>query len=327
MDNNNDPSFNEVEDEPTPYGIGAISRSRPPAKKQPGIAFYIYAGGGVVVILALTAILLLHRAPSPQASPAAAGSSTPAADATPAPPATPGITMNVQGSHLFVQWNNLPSNTVNMNRFYAKTEHGTYRLVGTIPVASALNGNGFLNIQGYEGGYYYGVADDGDGAPLWTSSSTPPANGAPSAPPSGSPTSGQGSGNPTNGSTPPENGSSTNSSTTNNSDTNPVSSNNNGTSTTPQENFVVQHFDQKIQISWQSLPVNTSQIVVSRSASDTGPWSPILAETNISTDGPYSILIVDDTLDEPYYYEMEAQDNNSDTISTYGPTLLAPLPM
>jgi hypothetical protein len=73
------------------------------------------------------------------------------------------------------------------------------------------------------------------------------------------------------------------------------------------------------------LPSGTSQVVVSRSATDSAPWTNVLTETNIITDGPYSIEIVDDTLGDPYYYQMNAYDQNGNNIGTYGPIFLEPL--
>lgn len=88
---------------------------------------------------------------------------------------------------------------------------------------------------------------------------------------------------------------------------------------------MVQHNNGRIQISWQSLPSSTYQLVISRSASDTDPWAAVITETNIVTDGPYSILIGDDTLGDSYYYKMDAYDASGTDIATFGPTLLAPL--
>jgi hypothetical protein len=51
----------------------------------------------------------------------------------------------------------------------------------------------------------------------------------------------------------------------------------------------------------------------------------VLTETNITTDGPNSIEIVDDTLGDPYYYEMNTYDASGTVIATFGPVLLESL--
>lgn len=331
MDENTNPSFQDVENEPTPYGFSDVSAT--PARRS-------RAGSGmgkkrtlvlsigiacVIIVCAVVGFFIIRHASAPPEAPAVVStSSTPSAPAPGAPQNVSAITITVQksgsGSRLFVQWNELPNGTVDINVFYSPTADGTYHLIGSIPVTSYMSGSGYLDVpNGYQNGYYYGVAASGDGSPLWTSSSTISGSGD--------------NNNSSSSATENNNGSQNNGDTDNNGTTtnNNSGTQGNGTSTgqtppsNPGENFVVEHNNGKIEISWQSLPTATSQLVVSRSASDTDPWTPVLTETNIVTDGPYSILIEDDTLGDPYYYKMDAYDASGTDIATFGPTLLSPL--
>ncbi len=92
----------------------------------------------------------------------------------------------------------------------------------------------------------------------------------------------------------------------------------------PGGSFWVQHIDQKIQIGWQGLPPPMTRIEVARAASGTGPWSTILIQENPDLVGPYSLQLVDDTLGQPYYYELNGYAGSS-TIGTYGPVYLQPV--
>ena len=88
--------------------------------------------------------------------------------------------------------------------------------------------------------------------------------------------------------------------------------------------FWVQHTNQNIEISWQNLPANVTNIVIARSEDKNGPWNQILQEKNPSTTGSSSIQLVDGTLGDPYYYQMTAF-TESTTIATYGPEYLPPV--
>lgn len=92
----------------------------------------------------------------------------------------------------------------------------------------------------------------------------------------------------------------------------------------PGGSFWVQHVDEKIQIGWQNLPPPTTEVEVMRSAGDTGPWSPVLVQQNPITQGPYSIQLVDNTVSQGYYYELNDYSGSS-TIGTYGPIYLSPV--
>ena len=83
----------------------------------------------------------------------------------------------------------------------------------------------------------------------------------------------------------------------------------------------MQHVDQTIQMDWQNLPENTTDIAIARSQNQNGPWTDLLEQHNPGTAGSYSLQIVDDTLGSPYYYELTAFAETS-TIAIYGPAYL-----
>ena len=337
MNDNTDPSFSDVENEPSPYGLSNAPSSIQRYKKgrlvkNNNMLTWFINVGVILMICASVGFFITHRHGAPTllstlAAPAAITPATTPAAAQVNPTITIGIKKTKNGVQLAVGWNNLPNNTREINIFYTAIKNGIYRLIGSIsiPPSSIAGGNGYLNIpSGDQNGYFYGVASDNGDTPLWTSSST------------------QGSGGTPNGNIPPQNnggnnsstagtgnngyqGSGNTSSTAGNGNGISGSSTGNSTSTTPAENFLVQHADNKIQISWQTLPAGTFKIVVSRSPSGGDPWTAVLTETNIVADGPYAIEIVDDTLGNAYYYKMDAYDANGNTITTFGPILLAPL--
>ena len=86
--------------------------------------------------------------------------------------------------------------------------------------------------------------------------------------------------------------------------------------------FWVQQANQGIEIGWQNIPPDTDTIVILRASDATGPWNPFLTEQNLPTNN-YQLQVVDGSLDQPYYYEMQAISGSS-TIATYGPDYLTP---
>jgi len=85
-------------------------------------------------------------------------------------------------------------------------------------------------------------------------------------------------------------------------------------------NFWVQHVDQKIQIGWQNLPQNITDITIARSESESEPWTTVLTQHDPAK-GSQSIQVVDDTVGVSYYYELIAFDGEN-TIAIYGPAYL-----
>jgi hypothetical protein len=270
----------------------------------------------------------------------------------PAPPPAPVVSITIQksksGNSFVVQWENLPNGTIALEIFRGKTgtDPSTWSLWKTITLTPDELASGKVVIDigsANEAGYSFyeeavnGSPDNGSStSPLWTSSpiipivttSTPPdlpPNNPPQQPPN----------NPTPSSTnpiiPPDNAStSIPTSTSENPPQTPT-----GTPYynpqvqissygSPQSgNFWVQHVDNKIQIGWQNLPAGTNSFTVSRSADQNGPWDTVITQINPNITGPDSIQVVDDTLGQPYYYQMTAQNGN-ETIATYGPVYLAP---
>jgi hypothetical protein len=316
------------------------------------ISALIIVGSAATLIVQLNGVMtgsLYHPAP-----PMLAGQN-PQAPTAPQPPAvTLTIVKSPTGNSLVVQWQNLPSNTKALNIFRGTTNAtSTWSLWKTIDISAGdlANGNATINLgssllDGYSF-YAEAVSDNGNASGtqggggnsniLWTSSSTvpivttstPPAT-PPSAPPQNptstaenpqspptTPTSSPTSSNPVSGTNPT---SPTSSAPTGNPYYNPeiqISGYGNAPG-----NFWVEHVNQSIEIGWQNLPENINAIVVARSASSTGPWSTIIRQQNPGTAGSYSLQIVDDTLNDPYYYEMTAF-NGTTTIATYGPAYLA----
>ncbi|MEK7212078.1 MAG: hypothetical protein AAB686_00175, partial [Patescibacteria group bacterium] len=90
------------------------------------------------------------------------------------------------------------------------------------------------------------------------------------------------------------------------------------------ENFWVIYRDQAIEIGWQNLDASVTNVIVYRSALEAGPWSQLLKHQYSSSSGPTAIRITDDTINDPYYYKMEARDSANAVLTTYGPVLLSP---
>jgi hypothetical protein len=267
-------------------------------------------------------------------------------------PAAPLVTVAIQkstsGNSFVVQWENLPNGTVALEIFRGKTgtDPSTWTLWNTIQLSpdQLVNGNATINLglENEDGYSFYEEAvtggDPGNTPPLWTSSSTVPVvttSTPPTLPPN-------------NPNQPPENPGNE-SSSTNSTSTNPNTPDNNPSSTpgsgnspttptgTPYYNpevqisgygnapgdFWLQHVNQSIEIGWQNLPPDIGTIVVTRSQDSNGPWNTLITQQNPGTSGSYSLQIVDNTINQPYYYEMTAF-NGTTTIATYGPVYLAP---
>lgn len=310
----------------------------------------------IITILALFAIVgggfffVLRWGSEP--TPAAPAAPTPPPPQAPPPPA-PSVSVTEEnaktGNMIYVEWANLPGGATELEIFRSLKGKDQWSLWKTIPLTGddISSGNVSFNIgkSDYSNYDFYSeaVGTGGNGgtvdttSTLWTSNPTEPVVTTPS-----STTSGAGNDNEP----PPSNPTSTPSSTGNQPPPAPPS---NPTSTptstppapsgtpyynpqvqvssyqqNPTANFWVQHVDQTIQIGWQNLPVITTSIVISRSASSTGPWSPLLTQTNPGQNGSYSIQVVDETVDQPYYYLMDANAGTT-TVATYGPFYLAPV--
>lgn len=282
---------------------------------------------------------------------------------SPAIPPAPSVTFFVQkapkgstgGNSFIIQWQNLPNGTVALNILRSPAGQNDWSLWKTVTITADELGSGTADINigdATEAGYSFELqAVSGNGETtgvgnststsgetvLWTSSSTipvvttstpptpPPQNPGPQNPEPQNPT-------PQN----PENPTSTNPGT-NPPANNPSSTSGQTPSGIPYYNpqvqitaygnapgsFWVSHVNQSIEIGWQNIPAGVDTIMVQRSASSTGPWNTIIIQQNPGTSGSYSLQLVDNTLDTPYYYEMTALQGTT-TVATYGPAYLDP---
>jgi hypothetical protein len=264
-------------------------------------------------------------------------------------PPVPSVGLSLErsgkGNILHVTWANLPANTKALRIYRSLKGKSDWVLWKTIGVAPDNLANGDIGIDIGNADYtkydfYVEAVGGGGGAStstedqvvLWTSSSTD----------TGTPTStqdDQGNGNP-----PPGGGQQNSSGTGGNDQQQPPPAPNStssgggnggipyyspkvqisGYGSEQSGNFWVQHIDQKIQIGWQNLPPETTNLAIFRSPNQDGPWNAVLTQGNPGVNGSYSIQIVDDTLGQPYYYKMDALAGST-TIATYGPVYLPPV--
>ena len=277
-------------------------------------------------------------------------------------PAQPSVTFMIEiaksGNSLIVNWQNLPMSTAQLNIFRGKTgtPQNTWSLWKTISISpdSLYSGQAIIGLgTDDESGYSFyaeatnGSNDNGGGSPLWTSSSNTPSETTSTPPAPGNP------GNQEQDQPPPENQDASSSPQNQNQDQNQNQNNepssspqqaNNDTSNTPQTpsgtpyyspeiqisgygsnpsgTFWVQHVDQKIQIGWQNISAQATDLVVVRAQDQTGPWSTVITQHDPNTTGPNSLQIVDNTVSIPYYYEMNVLAGTT-TVATYGPLYLA----
>ncbi len=320
------------------------------------VLFLVIIGSLAYVILQLNSYVpTVGTPPLPPSQSAANGG--PAAQ-PPALPPTPSVSFFIQkapknatsGNSFIIQWQNLPNGTVALNILRATTGQNNWSLWKTVTLTHDELGSGTANINigtSTEGGYSFEIQAVGDNGEttnvgnststsgetvLWTSSSTipvvttstPPEPPMPPPPPQNPPANNPTSSTPQN----PENPTSTSSST------NPSNNGNNNNGIpyynpqvqitaygTAPGSFWVSHVNQSIEIGWQNIPAGIDTITVARSASSTGPWNTIIIQHNPGTSGSYSLQLVDDTIDQPYYYEMTALEGTT-TIATYGPAYL-----
>lgn len=290
--------------------------------------------------------------------PAPGGTAAPAVAPAPQIPPPPSVTFSVRtarsGNTFIVQWQNLPANTVALNIFRRpKAATSPWSLWKQVPLSSneLTSGQASFNIGSYTfASYSFSVETVGSltnasgteaGQTItWTSSSTTATITSSST---------TATTNTTSNTTTATSTTTTNTTTT--ASTTTVASSTAATSTTstssapppsgtpyynPQielsgygsgqtGNFWVEYVDKKIEIGWQNLPTSTTAIAVLRAPDSSGPWTTILTRSGIDPTGPSTIQIVDDTLGETSYYELEAKGGGA-IIAIYGPVSLPPLP-
>lgn len=339
MDQNNAPEGGIRHDEPTQYELNYSSQSLPQQQPRNNNKKTIIFVCIVIAVLAGSIFFIARSVMTPQKMPVQVSPSSVSSSifSTPVSVPTASITIVIQktknGTRITVQWENLPDGTVKIEIFRAATQNGPGVLIETIAIgpSSLAGGNASFDLTGKnQTGYFYGIAAGDDGSPLYNSAPTTPVDTSttPAPQPTSQPTPSSTPGNGTPETTPPSDNQTSTGTTENGSDTityyNPQGGISGTASGTVTENFLVQHVDQKIQIGWQNLPADTDLIVVSRSASNTGPWVAVLTQNNPVVNMPYSIQIVDDTLGNAYYYKMDGYEENG-TTNTYGPVLLGPL--
>lgn len=240
--------------------------------------------------------------------------------------------------HLFIYWENLPNDTVGLNIFISKSNTNNWSLWQkiSIPQDKIDEGNTELNINSDigTGGYsFYTEALSNQSETLWTSSSTPAVYATSTPPqesqtqtsssPPGSPPTSQNPENPPINPTTQDQSATTSSSDGTTYYYSPQGSIS-GSSVEQAASFWVQHLNKTIEIGWQNIPPNATKVIIYRSSNSSGPWSIILEQQNPVTDRPYTIGLVDNTLNNPYYYKMNVLSGSS-IVGEYGPLLLEPL--
>ncbi len=258
--------------------------------------------------------------------------------------------------NLFLAWRNLPSETTQIN-IYRRESGGAPVLWKTV----TITGNeGFFEVGNEDDtkGYTFGIeAATASGEVKWTSPNTPSSNnqnnsqnGGQSAQQTPRENSGniQGQTNPPNGQTTTssnqQHGTSsqsqshtTTSSQQQQATTTPPSTYDtstyiyytpsgqiSGTSSIPTANFWVKHTNKIIEIGWQNIASSSDMIIIYRSKNKLSGYEKLFTQENPITIGLDFIRLDDQTINEAYYYKMEAR-RGSVILATYGPTFLPAL--
>jgi hypothetical protein len=310
-----------------------------------------------IVVIAVVGVLFiwivqpsLHPAPPATLQHPSTGANGSSVGQPPSPTISIVIQSSTTGRSLFINWQNLPAGTTELNIFRGfQNSTSGWSLWKTLSLDPGQLGNGssLINLGPGDNGYSYyieAVNNSGNNSStigngnspmvLWTSGVTDPVvvtSTIPVAPytppPSNSPQPSSTNQSPSNSTTSnSQNGSSSNPTPTppptpNGTPYYSPNQQNTEYGSAQTQNFWVQHVDNKIQIGWQNLPPTTTDLVILRSENQGGPWSVVLTQENPGVNGSYSIQVVDDTLGVPYFYEMNAAEGST-TIATYGPVYL-----
>ena len=264
-------------------------------------------------------------------------------------PDVAGVTIGIKDEKtLILSWQNLPTGTSRIDIFRAKLACESWSQWKTTAIEDPNQGS--VEIKSNENissNCFYFKAVSGSGAQLWSSTpqsqiahldggspspqEQPKGSGIPNqpTPPPGSPpatlTSSTQS-QPTNTPPPPplQNPTSTSNPTTTYNYYNPQGGGTTSTNPIHTENFWVEHVNQRIEIGWQNMPSGTDKIVVSRSVASGGPWSKLFEQQGPFENKPYVIRLLDETINSPRYYKLEALSSGT-TLQTFGPLLLPAL--
>lgn len=268
---------------------------------------------------------------------------------TPPVPQEPSISLIVKDKKtVTLEWRYLPLNAVEIEIYRAKQKTGNWSKWRTVNVLGSLD-SGRIEISVTDGTdpttyVYYFEVFSGSGETLLNTSSTPsvaeipppPPPPGPPTPPPPTPTSTTSPPppppppppTPTSTISPPpppppgtQNQTSTATSTLYTPDGQPVQP----VPTGHTEHFWVEHVNQRIEIGWQNLSSSTAKATVSRSANSNGPWTKILEQQGPPVTDPYVIQILDEAIDQSFYYRLETRNSANAVIETFGPILLGPL--
>lgn len=304
----------------------------------------------VVVIALLVVASYFFFAGVPTRTSPAADTPSPSLSPTPEDPNLPKVTFEVKGkSILLVKWRNLSEDIAYLTIYRKKITGGAWANWKKINLEKGeTTGSRELQIEKGDDIYNYSFSAGGSnssGQTVWTSpavqavpyteppppppptqASPPPPEGTP--PPAGSggsSTSPQASPPPPAPAPPPSpTPSPPSASPPPEGYTGPISYYPSGAAVAASstDNFWVLHVNQRIEVGWQNIPPNANQAVVYRSSNSGSPWN-FLMQQNPPSD-PYFIRLVDDTLNDPYYYKLDLLQNGQ-LVTTYGPVLLTPL--
>ncbi len=263
--------------------------------------------------------------------------STPKSDET-------GVTIGIKdGKTLILSWQNLPIGTSQIDVFRAKLACESWSKWKTTAIQDPSSGSVEIKAnENISSDCFYFKAISGSGAQTWSSApqgqiaylsgGSPLPQGqtngpeTPSQPPPATPTS---TSQPQPTSTPPppppQNPTSTSNPTTTYSYYNPQGGGTTSTNPVHTENFWVEHVNQRIEIGWQNMPSGTDKIVVSRSAVSEGLWTKLFEQQGPFENKPYVIRLLDETINSPRYYKLEAFSSSGATLQTFGPLLLSAL--
>ena len=245
---------------------------------------------------------------------------------------------------LVLSWQNLPTSTSRIDIFRAKLACESWSKWKTAEIQDPSSGSVEIKVnENLASGYcLYFEAISKSGEALWSSTpinqiaylggGTPPPQGQPNGPgtlnqpPPAPPPLGSPPATPTSTpqsqptSTPPSQPPSGGETTSTPSQSTPIVPD-----IVHTENFWVDHVNQKIEIGWQNMPSGTDKIIVSRSATSTGPWTKLFEQQGPFENKPYVIRLLDETINSPQYYKLEAFSSSNAILQTFGPLLLSAL--